>query len=105
MLRKHQQDGRREDPNNPAWVHRLSISFSHDKHLEMDGKLVGLAVACERPADFAGLGQARLGGSTSLHDLERLLQTLRDAWRQVLSAAAAHVAPNSAVTRTLASPS
>ena len=74
---------RREDPNNPAWVHRLSLVYSGDDRLAVDARHLALLVRGESLSDFGGQEEAdyRRREAYTEH-----LKGLRERWQHFMAA-------------------
>ena len=74
---------RREDPNNPAWVHRLSLVYSGDDRLAVDAKHLALLVRGESLSDYGGQEEAdyRRREAYTEH-----LKGLRERWQHFMAA-------------------
>ena len=74
---------RREDPNSPAWVHRLSLVHSGDERLALDATQLALLVRGESMADFAGEDEENFRRREAYVEH---LKTLRRRWQRVQAA-------------------
>ena len=73
---------RREDPNSPAWVHRLSLVHSGDDRLALDASHLALLVRGESMADFRGEEEDK---HREREAYTEHLKTLRERWQRVVS--------------------
>ena len=88
---------RRENPSDPAFVHRISFEYGGDDSLANDGALLAMACTCERPSDFVGLTGAAVGGSRAREDYLAITNATRTAWEAVNTSAHMRRSPSSAV--------
>ena len=87
---------RREDPLNPAWVHRLSFIYSADETLEIDGANLARLVRGETRADFNDEDDAT---HSKREAYDNHLKRLKGRWERVESALGAGRLPGESEVR------
>ena len=74
---------RREDPSNPAWVHRLSFIYGADNTLDTDAANLARLVRGETRGDFV---KNKVTQHRSLESYEEHLKELRERFQRVADA-------------------
>jgi hypothetical protein len=92
---------RRENPTDPAFVHRIFFDYSGDESLAADGALLALVCVCERPSDFVGPSGRALGGSAAREDSNTITRDMRTSWDSVCHSASVPRSPGPSVVYNL----